>query len=107
MSDCIPPSPPVEVTELTPSMRGVWLVVTQGSHHVWDLDAMTYTRIPGPASLSGPFVMDGQPMPITRVQRWPRVGSTSLVFYDDPVRPLDYEHFRKSSRIESITPIDQ
>lgn len=49
--------------------------------------------------------MDGQRMPITRVGRWPRVGSMSLVFYDDPARPLDYEQFRQSSPIESITRI--
>ncbi len=95
----------VEVDELLPGMDGLWLVVSQGSCHEWDLEAMTYMRIAGPASMAGRFALDGQRMPITRVGRWPRVGSTSLVFYDDPTRPLDYEHFRQSSRIESITQI--
>lgn len=95
----------VEVDELLPSMTGRWLVVSQGSRHEWDLDSMTYKRIAGQDSKSGRFATDGQRMPITRVGRWPRVGSTSLVFYDDPTRPLDYEQFRRSSRIESITQI--
>lgn len=93
----------VGVDELLSGMSGVWLVVSQGSRHEWDLDKMTYMRIAGQDSKSGRFAMDGQRMPITRVGRWPRVGSTSLVFYDDPARPLDYEQFRQSSRIESIT----
>ncbi|QNJ96471.1 hypothetical protein HZU40_11790 [Mycolicibacterium fluoranthenivorans] len=105
MAHAATPDPPTTVDELHASMGGVWLVVTQSSHHEWDLDAMTYQRVPGPTSLSGPFPMDSQRMPITRVARWPRVGSTSLVFYDDPHRPSDYEHFRQSSRIESISRI--
>lgn len=36
------------VTALTPEMSGRWLVTTQGSAHVWDLDAMTWERRPGP-----------------------------------------------------------
>ncbi|ULN47859.1 hypothetical protein MI170_00245 [Mycolicibacterium goodii] len=95
----------VGVDELLPGMTGVWLVVSQGSRHEWDLDAMTYMRIAGQDSESGRFALDGQRMPITRVGRWPRVGSTSLVFYDDPARPLEYEQFRQSSRVESITRI--
>ncbi|ANE78458.1 hypothetical protein A7U43_03085 [Mycobacterium adipatum] len=95
----------VSLDELGPGVGGSWLVVTQGSRHEWDLDAMTYMRMPGPASLSGQFAMDGQRLRITRVERWPRVGFTSLVFFDDPTRPLDYEHFRQSSQIESITQI--
>lgn len=95
----------VGVDELLPGMTGVWLVVSQGSRHEWDLGAMTYMRIAGQDSKSGRFALDGQRMPITRVGRWPRIGSTSLVFYDDPARPLDYEQFRQSSRVESITRI--
>lgn len=105
MAHAAKPDPHMPVDELDASMGGVWLVVTQGSRHEWDLDAMTYQRVPGPTSRSGRFAMDGQRMPITRVERWPRVGSTSLVFYNDPNRPFDYEHFRQSSRIESISRI--
>ena len=40
-------SAPETVTELTPGMGGRWLVTTRGSQHVFDLNTMTYTRIPG------------------------------------------------------------
>jgi hypothetical protein len=66
---------------------------------------MTYRRIPGPDSRSGPFAYDFQPMGITRVQCWPRVGATSLVFYDNPTDPHRFEQWRQSSRIVSITEI--
>ncbi|QFS90491.1 hypothetical protein FIV07_06995 [Mycobacterium sp. THAF192] len=92
-----------EVDALTPDSAGCWLVTTQGSTHVWDLDAMTYTRRPGPASLSGAFDHDERAMPITRVQRWPRVGQTSLVWFDDPEAPAERELSRQSSTIVSIT----
>ena len=58
-------------------MGGRWLVTTQGSTHLWDLDAMTYSRRPGPNSLSGGFAWDQQAMPITKVLRWPAVGGRS------------------------------
>lgn len=70
-----------------------------------NLDAKTYMRVPGPASVSGPFAFDSKPMVITRVVRWPRVGSTSLVVYDDPAYPDDLEQWRQSSQIVSITKI--
>jgi hypothetical protein len=91
--------------ELTPGMGGRWLVTTLGSSHEWDLDAMTYMRMPSPVSRSGPFPMDGQPMPITRIGRWPRIGSTSLIWYDDPAEPSRHEHWRQSSTILSIAPL--
>ena len=94
-----------QVAALAPGMGGCWLVETQGSTHVWDLDAMTYTRMPGPRSRSGSFDYDNQPMPITHVERWPHVGSTSLVFFDDPNEPDRAEHWRRSSHIVSITEI--
>jgi hypothetical protein len=96
---------PLEVQELTSGMRGCWVVVTQGSLHLWDLDSLTYTRIPGAASPSGAFSFDAQPMAITRIERWPRIGSTSLVWYDDPADPGGREHWRQSSRIVSISEI--
>jgi len=93
------------VTALAPGIGGRWLVETQGSTHVWDLDAMTYTRMPRPHSRSGSFDHDNQSLPITRVERWPHVGSTSLVFFDDPHEPDRAEHWRRSSDIVSITEI--
>jgi hypothetical protein len=93
------------VTELVPGMTGQWLVRSQTSSHIWDLDNMTCTRRPGPASRSGTFDFDHQPVPLTRVERWPRVGATSLAYFDDPTEPDHIEHWRQSSRIESITEI--
>lgn len=91
------------IDRLTPGTSGRWLVTTQGSHHEWDLDVMTYMRIPGPASQSGPFAHDGQRMKITRVGDWPRIGATSLVYLEDPADPLRRELWRQSSRISAIT----
>ena len=90
------------VDELTPETGGVWLVTTQGSTHVWDLDNMTYERRPGSESKAGPFVLDGEPQRITKVYIWPKVGERSFVWYDDPDDPLFMEQFRISSRIDKI-----
>ena len=95
------------VDALVPEMTGMWLVKTQGSEHIWNLDHSTYTRLPGSRSRSGTFAFDHQPMAITRVERWPRVGFTSLVWYADPTNPLSTEHWRRSSRIVAITRIDR
>ncbi|MGL6236117.1 MAG: hypothetical protein ACRC20_12325 [Segniliparus sp.] len=89
------------VEELTPGMTGRWLVTTQGSQHLWDLDRMLYTRLPGEQSLAGKFGLDGEAHPITRIGRHPRVGETSLVFFDDPSDPTKY-HWRQSSVIKKI-----
>lgn len=99
------PSEPSSETvgELTAGMRGRWVVASQGSTHLWDLDALTFTRRSGPASPSGAFDYDGIAHRITRVSRWPRVGDQSLVWFDDPASPFDTEQFRRSSVIVSIT----
>jgi hypothetical protein len=57
---------------------------------------MTYTRRPGAASESGTYPHDGQAMPITRVDHWPRVGSTSLVWFDDTDASEEREMSRHS-----------
>lgn len=85
---------------------GRWLVTTQGSTHVWDLDEMTYVRRPGPESLAGSFRFDGTPMKITRVVQWPKVGDQSAILYDDPDVPDALEHYRISSQIKSIERIE-
>lgn len=90
------------VDELTAEMEGRWLVISQGSTHLWDLDNMAYRRFPGATSASGGFPHDAEPMPITRVDRWPAVGSTSMVWFDDPARPETREHWRQSSIIDAI-----
>jgi hypothetical protein len=93
------------VDALTSEMNGSWLVKTQSSEHIWNLDHMTYTRLPGSRSRSGAFAFDQRPMAITRVERWPRVGSSSLLWYDDPTDPDHTEHWRQSSGIISINEI--
>jgi hypothetical protein len=60
---------------------------------------MTYTRLPGADST--PFAYDGQPMPITRVDRWPAVGGQSLVVFDDQTDP-SLEQWRLCSEIRAI-----
>jgi hypothetical protein len=77
-------------------------VTTQGSTHLWDMDAGTYTRFPGEHSLAGGFDYDREPQPITRVDRYPVVGSYFLVWFDDPADPEHVEQFRRSSGIERI-----
>ncbi|MGZ6771752.1 MAG: hypothetical protein ACXVGA_04385 [Mycobacteriaceae bacterium] len=89
-----------EVHRLGPHLGGRWLVTTQGSEHIWDLDLMTYLRLPGEGR--GQFDQDRQVVAIGRVAVWPEVGSCSLLFYDDPDRPHTHEQWRKSSRIRRI-----
>jgi len=89
------------VEELSAELAGRWLVISQGSTHLWDLDSMTYSRFPGPTSV-GSYPYDAEPMRITRVDRWPAVGSTSMVWYDDPEHPHTREHWRQSSTIVAI-----
>lgn len=63
-------------------MGGRWEVHTHNTNHVWDLNAMTYTRRPGPRS--GPMPHDNVEVAIGRVDAWPAVGARSLVWFDDP-----------------------
>lgn len=37
-------------TALDPQMSGRWLVGTRNTQHLWDLDTIAYTRLPGPRS---------------------------------------------------------
>ncbi|TXI55946.1 hypothetical protein [Mycolicibacter arupensis] len=90
------------VDALTPDMAGVWKVTTQGSTHLWDMDSHTYTRFPGAESRGGAFAYDREPQRITRVDRYPSVGSYFLVWFDDPADPEHVEQFRRSSGIERI-----
>lgn len=90
------------VEELHPRMGGRWLVTSQGSTHVWDLDAWTYERRPGPDSPSGPMLYDNLRHRISRVVWWPVVGGQSFLYYDDPANPWEREQFRRSSVITSI-----
>lgn len=48
---------------------------------------------------------DGNPMPITRVEAWPKVGTCFCVWFDDPDDPDLLEHYRISSTVQSIEPM--
>lgn len=95
---------PEYADRLEPGMGGVWLVssLKATTTHVWDLDAMTYRRQPGPRST--PMDYDDMTVPITKVGAWPEVGRRSLVFFDDPEDEL-WEQWRICSTIGSITRI--
>jgi hypothetical protein len=95
----------VNVNALEAGMTGRYLVTSRGSQHVWDLDKMTYTRLPGETSQLFPY--DGQAMEINKVEVWPAVGLVSRVIYDDPDVPEAIEHFRQSSLIRSIESMDK
>jgi hypothetical protein len=81
-------------------LDGRWLVTSKRSRHIWDLDAMTYERVPAGQD-SQQFDYDREPHPITRVVAYPVVGESSHVIFDDPERPW-LEQFRISSPIRSI-----
>jgi hypothetical protein len=88
------------VDELTPAVSGRWRVSTRGSQHVFDLDERTYRRSPLPGH--GRFSYDECDVQLTRVERWPRVGSTFLIWVDDPEVPELLEHWHQSSEILRI-----
>lgn len=93
------------VTELTAEMGGVWLVTTQGTRHVWDLDAGTYERRPGPDSVAGALWWDGKPHRLFLVKSYPRVGQRFSVYFDHPDAPDDFTlgtHASVVARIERI-----
>jgi hypothetical protein len=88
------------VQELTPQHRGRYLVTSQGSSHVFDLDAGTYERRPGQGRQA--FAHDVRTLALTRVDEWPSVGGMFLIWFDDPDRPDELGHWRQSSIIRSI-----
>ena len=95
-------APRTAVHRLGPGDTGRWLVTTaRGSQHLWDLDAMTYLRLPRPDSGCVSLV-DERPERITRVEAWPEVGGRSLAWFDDPEQPDTVEHWLISSRIVRI-----
>lgn len=97
---------PETAAALDDTMSGVWNVETCGSRHIWDLDNMTYTRRPGASSGSEAMLFDGNAMPITRVQAWPKVGESFFVWFDDPDDPDLLEHYRTSSTVRRILPVE-
>lgn len=59
--------PRQKVQRLTQGHTGRWLVTTQGSTHLWDLDAMTYVRNPRRCDMRRVLDWDGQKVPIWKV----------------------------------------
>ena len=100
MTDSDPDSdPPAEtIDELTGDMTGVWLVKTVGSQHVWNLDAATYTRLPGEGRAQ--WDADRRACPILTVGSWPRLGGR---FYLHFLGPLGVVEWRLSSSVQHIT----
>jgi hypothetical protein len=92
---------PDSVDALGPESTGRWLVRSRGSEHLFDLDAGTYCRTPGPGH--GRFRHDGHTVKLTNVVRWPRVGDTFLIWVDDHEHPNLLEHWHQCSTIASIT----
>jgi hypothetical protein len=89
-----------EPERLSPSNRGRWRITTQGSEHVWDLDAMTATRhhVDG----LNPFPIDDRTMHNVTVHRWPVVGDVFQIEYTEQPQSMRTERLQ-SSTIRSIT----
>jgi hypothetical protein len=91
--------------ELTAESKGRWLVTTQGTRHIWDLDAMTYARFPGLESLRGACMADATDLPIVLVRSYPKIGESSEVFCSNPDEP-GMCHWRRSSTVARIERLD-
>jgi hypothetical protein len=93
----------MSIEKLEPGMTGSYLVTTQSSEHIWNLDTMEYTRLPGEYSPS--FDYDGNTVKLSYVQVWPEVGGRSSIVYNDLRYPNAVEQWRISSTIASIEKI--
>lgn len=95
---------------LDATATGVWLVTTVGSQHLWDFSRspdIYWTRLPGIGSPG--LGADGQAHLLTLVEAWPRVGASTLVFFDDP-DDFVMELWRVSSpvvRIEKLVQVSE
>ncbi len=88
--------------ELTADMKGIYLVTTQGSKHIWNLDEMKYMRMPGEASKSIGFSdsFNHAWQEITSVEAWPVVGKCFFT------RVASSTNWHRSSTIVSIERIE-
>jgi hypothetical protein len=88
---------------LGPDDTGSWLITTQGSRHLLELDhGLRYTRLPGEGRLQ--LAYDGVPVQLTRIEQWPAVGGSMLIWFDEPTAPLDKENWIQTSTIKAIEP---
>ena len=103
MTETLQPEPGEHVDALNPSMKGRWIVKTQGSEHVWDLDLHLYER----HQLDGlnPMRRDREPLVLmpSHVMRWPEVGHVFIILVSDVSEDPTTATLRTSSLITSIT----
>lgn len=88
------------VDELGPEDSGRWVVVTEQSMYVLDLDERTVSRRPMSSMVHMPH--DSGIQRLTRVEVWPKVGEAFFFWFDDPQHPDQVEHWRISTRIVTI-----
>lgn len=84
---------------LDETMTGRWLVATQESEHVWDLDAKTVTQKRGSGS-GGGFIGDSEELEVLQVHMWPTVGQASYIVVKIP--SSGEFQWRQSSTIREI-----
>lgn len=90
-----------DVVTLTSAHTGQWVVTTRnGTRHLFDLDRQRYRRV----SAHRPFDHDGELLELSRIEVWPTLGGSFLIWFDDPGNSDTWEHWRASSTIVSITP---
>lgn len=92
-----------EILELTEDMTGRYLVKTQGSIHLWDLDNKFYVRNPSPESMANrhmPDHVNHRPLSWVKVERWPKVGQSFLTILNGDMP------WHRSSTIRSIERLD-
>lgn len=90
------------VEKITAESTGIYLVKTQGSTHLWNLDEGWYVRNPTRTDstysevLRGLGGLNGTQQPLEKVERYPEVGGTFMVFLPPP------HNYHRSSQIRSI-----
>lgn len=93
------------VDRLNPETGGRWLVNTEGTRHIFDLDAGSYTRWPGRGTMST-FDFDRTELPLTRFHRQPVVGGRFELDFDAwPPGCRDAADGVASTPVVSIRPI--
>lgn len=90
-----------QADELTPQSTGRWLITTEHSLHIWDLDEMTYTRLPKLPEAQ-PHAHDETVVNIYRVVRWPKVGARPYLWFDDPEHPKNLRDWRINTTVLKI-----
>lgn len=86
---------------LTAEDTGQWLVTTEHSRHIWDLDQMVYTRLPDHLDAQ-PHGHDEAVMAIDRVARWPEVGARPHLCFYEPGLPRYFKDWRINTAVVKI-----